>query len=159
MRRRWQGSRRFGLGDRRSAGAADPGVTDKQITIGYILSGHGCRGVGVQDRRQDLRRPREAPKRGGRRERPQDQGDRVDDQSSGANLTATKDLIQNRGAFMVVNNSSFAFLSYRTMLDNKVPMVGGGYDGDYYNKPGAESLFSALGVPFTGSPTTPPPAS
>ena len=37
----------------------------------------------------------------------------IDDQSSGANLTAAQDLVQNRNVFVVVNNSSFAFLSYR----------------------------------------------
>ena len=86
----------------------------------------------------------------GRCQRAQDQRGGERDQSSGANLTTTKDLIQNRGAFIVVNNSSGAFLSYRTMLDNNVPMVGGGYDGDCSGCPGAESIFNALGTPFTG---------
>jgi branched-chain amino acid transport system substrate-binding protein len=50
----------------------------------------------------------------------------------------------------VVDDSAFAFLSYRFLLDHGVPMIGGGYDGDYYGKPGNESIFSALGSPFTG---------
>ena len=140
----------LGLVTAGSAGAADPGVTAKQITIGYIFSGTGVAASEFKtaDKTCDARVKRQNAQGGvnGRKIKVI----AIDDQSSGANLTATKDLIQNRGAFMVVNNSSFAFLSYRTMLDSKVPMVGGGYDGDYYNKPGAESLFSALGVPFSG---------
>jgi branched-chain amino acid transport system substrate-binding protein len=44
-----------------------------------------------------------------------------------------------------VNNSSFAFLSYRYLLENGVPMVGGGYDGNEYGQPGNEKLISILG--------------
>ena len=76
----------------------------------------------------------------------------VDDQSSGANLTAAQDLVQNRKVFMVVNNSSFAFLSYRYLLSQGVPVIGGGYDGTYYGQKGNESIFSAIGnaAPISG---------
>ena len=50
----------------------------------------------------------------------------VDDQSSGANLTAAQDLVKNRRVFAVVDNSPFAFLSYRFLLDSGVPTIGGG---------------------------------
>jgi len=76
----------------------------------------------------------------------------IDDQSSGANLTGAQDLVQNRNVFAVVNNSSFAFLAYRYLLSQGVPMVGGGYDGTYYGQKGNESMLSGLGnaAPFNG---------
>ena len=62
----------------------------------------------------------------------------VDDQSSGANKTAAQDLVQNQHVFMIVNDSAFAFLTYRFLLDEGVPLIGGGYDGTYYGDPGNE---------------------
>ena len=58
----------------------------------------------------------------------------VDDGGAANNLQASQDLVQNRGVFAVVNNSSFAFLSYRFLLEQGVPMVGGGFDGTYYGR-------------------------
>ena len=69
----------------------------------------------------------------------------VDDQSSGANKTAAQDLVQNKHVFMVVNNSSFAFLTYKFLQDAGVPQVNGGYDGTYYGEPGNEDVISASG--------------
>jgi len=130
------------------AGATDPGVTAKDITVGYIYSGTGAAGSTFKNAgtacQARVKRQNASGGVNGRKINVIV----IDDASSGANLTATKDLIQNRNAFVIVNNSSFAFLSYRTMLDSKVPMIGGGFDGDYYGKPGNESLFSALDAPF-----------
>ena len=47
-----------------------------------------------------------------------------DDVSSGANLTAAQDLVENQHVFAVINESPFVFLSYRWLLDHKVPMMG-----------------------------------
>ena len=69
----------------------------------------------------------------------------VDDSGSTNNLVAAQDLVQNEKIFLVVNNSPFAFLGYRYLLDNGVPMVGGGYDGNEYGQPGNEKLISILG--------------
>jgi len=54
--------------------------------------------------------------------------------------------------FAVVNNSSFAFLTYRYLLSAGVPVIGGGFDGTYYGTKGNESIISALGngAPVTG---------
>jgi branched-chain amino acid transport system substrate-binding protein len=143
----------LGLGGAGPAGGAaattnDPGVTDKAITVGYIYSQTGAAGSTFKNAGDacQARVDRENAKGGvnGRKINLI----AIDDKSAADNLTATKDLIQNRNAFVIVNNSSFAFLSYRTMLENKVPMIGGGYDGDYYGKPGNESIFSALNAPL-----------
>ncbi len=131
------------------AGAAnDPGVTNKKITVGYIFSETGQAGSTFKNAGTACQaRVDRQNANGGVNGRKIDLI-AIDDKSAGDNLTATKDLIQNRNAFVIVNNSSFAFLSYRTMLENKVPMIGGGYDGNYYGKPGNESIFSALNAPF-----------
>ncbi len=130
--------------------AADPGVTDKQITIGYIYSGSGVAASTSQFGGKACK---------ARVDRQNAQGGvngrkiklvTIDDKSSAANQTAAKDLVTNNDAFIVVDDSAFAFLSYRFLLDEGVPMIGGGYDGDYYGKPGNESIFSALGTPFVG---------
>jgi branched-chain amino acid transport system substrate-binding protein len=131
-----------------AASAADPGVTNKDITVGYIFSETGAAGSTFKNAGTacQARVDRENAKGGvnGRKIKLI----AIDDKSGTDNSVATKDLIQNQNAFVIVNNSSFAFLSYRTMLENKVPMIGGGYDGNYYGKPGNESLFSALNAPF-----------
>ena len=83
----------------------------------------------------------------------------IDDASRARNLTGSQDLVQNRDVFAIVNNSSFAFLSYRYMLEQDVPMIGGGFDGTYYTQKGNEDIISALGsgTPFPGlSYTTTP---
>ena len=47
--------------------------------------------------------------------------------------------------FAVVNDSPFAFLTYRYLKDAKVPTIGGGFDGSYYYDAGNEWLISSLG--------------
>ena len=37
---------------------------------------------------------------------------------------------------MVINDSAFAFLSYRWLLDHDVPLIGGGFNSNYYGAPG-----------------------
>ena len=133
-----------------AAPAIDPGVTGKEITIGYVYSGTGVAASTTKNAGKafEARIDRQNAQGGvnGRKIN----AIVIDDQSSGANLTAAQDLVLSRDAFIVVNNSAFAFLSYRFLLENGVPMIGGGYDGDYYGKPGNESIFSALGTPFVG---------
>jgi branched-chain amino acid transport system substrate-binding protein len=69
----------------------------------------------------------------------------IDDKSSNANLTAAQDFVENRDVFAIVNDSSFGFLSYRYEVGAGVPVIGGGFDGDYYSQPGNESIISVLG--------------
>jgi branched-chain amino acid transport system substrate-binding protein len=45
----------------------------------------------------------------------------------------------------VVNDSPFAFLTYRYLVGSKVPMIGGGFDGSYYYDQGNEYTISSLG--------------
>ena len=106
------------------AGAAttnDPGVTAKEITVGYIYSGTGvAASTGKNaDKSFQARIDRQNAQGGvnGRKIK----AVIIDDASSAANLTATQDLIQNRNAFIVVNNSAFAFLSYRRRCNSHSP--------------------------------------
>jgi branched-chain amino acid transport system substrate-binding protein len=134
----------IGVSGTAGAQTAAPGVTDKAVTIGYITSetgaassiysksGKACQARvdaqnakgGVNGRKIDLQL--------------------VDDKSAN-NLTAAQDLVQNRDAFMVVDNSALAFLAYRYLLDAGVPMIGPGFDGTYYFDKGNENIISGVG--------------
>ena len=134
-----------GLTSAGAAAALDDGVTANSIKIGYIFSKTGVAGstTANADKGCQARVGRENAK-GGVNKRKLDVT-YIDDQSSGVNKTGAQDLVQNKHVFMVVNNSAFAFLSYQFLLDNNVPMIGGGYDGTYYGAPGNENILSAAG--------------
>jgi branched-chain amino acid transport system substrate-binding protein len=134
-----------------TAGAAAPseeGVTNNAIKIGYIFSKTGVAGSTFQNADKGCKaRIDRANAAGGIN------GRKVnviydDDQSGGANLTEAQDLIQNQHVFTLMNNSSFAFLTYRWLLDHNIPFVSGGYDGTYYGTKGNENIVSALGNVF-----------
>jgi branched-chain amino acid transport system substrate-binding protein len=130
----------------------DPGVSAKAVKLGYIFSETGAAGSTFKNAGKACQaRIGRANAQGGVNGR-KIQLEVIDDTSSGANLTAAQDLVQNRNVFAVVNNSSFAFLAYRYLLGAGVPMVGGGYDGTYYGLKGNETMLSALGnaAPFNG---------
>jgi branched-chain amino acid transport system substrate-binding protein len=121
------------------------GVTAKDIKVGYIYSKGGVAGstFAFAGDGFNARIKAENAKGGvnGRKITPVI----VDDSGAQNNLQASQSLVQNDEVFAVVNNSSFAFLSYRYLLENGVPMVGGGYDGNEYGQPGNEKLISILG--------------
>jgi branched-chain amino acid transport system substrate-binding protein len=122
-----------------------PGVSNKAVKIGYISSETGVAApnfVGA-DKACQARIDAENAKGGvnGRKI----EVEAIDDKSSAANLTGAQDLVQNRDVFMVVNNSPFAFLTWRYLKSQGVPIIGGGYDGSYYYDAGNESIISSLG--------------
>jgi branched-chain amino acid transport system substrate-binding protein len=131
-----------------SAGAqasGDPGVTSDSIKVGYIWNETGVAatsfvGAGPGFQARIDRQNAEGGVNGRKIET-----EIVDDQSSGANLTAAQDLVENSKVFVVVNDSSFGFLSYRYLVGAGVPVIGGGFDGSYYSEPGNESIISVLG--------------
>jgi branched-chain amino acid transport system substrate-binding protein len=137
----------FGLSGVSGAASAGPdqGVTDNSVKIGFIYSKTGVASAtsGDSDVGCKARVGRETAQGGvnGRKI----QVMYADDQSSGANLTGAQDLVQNQHVFMIVNNSAFAFLTYRWLLDHDVPVIGGGYDGTYYGSPGNEKVISGFG--------------
>ena len=140
-----------GVGGAATAGA-DQGVTANSVKIGFIYSKTGVASAtsGTSDIGCKARVARENAAGGvnGRKINVV----YVDDQSSGANKTAAQDLVQNQHVFMVVNDSAFAFLTYKFLLDEGVPLIGGGYDGTYYGDPGNEQIISGFGnaAPVTG---------
>ena len=77
----------------------------------------------------------------------------VSDDKTSANLQSVQDLVDNQHVFMVVDDSALAFLPYRWLLDQDVPMIGGGFDGNYYGAPGNEKIISgsATGLLRPGS--------
>jgi ABC-type branched-subunit amino acid transport system substrate-binding protein len=133
--------------------AADEGVTAKAIKIGFIYPATGvaasisASALGAFEAR--VARQNAAGGIGGRKIEVVSR----DDASSGANLTAAQDLVQNEHVFAVVNASPFAFLSYRFLQQQGVPMIGNGADGTYYQQKGNEDILSAAGngLPFGDS--------
>ena len=121
------------------------GVAAKEIKVGYIYSRGGVAGSTFENAAEGFNaRVKSQNAKGGvngRKIAPEI----VDDSGATNNLVASQDLAQNRKVFLVVNNSPFAFLGYRFLLDNGVPMLGGGYDGNEYGQPGNEKLISILG--------------
>ncbi|MDQ1432753.1 MAG: branched-chain amino acid transport system substrate-binding protein [Actinomycetota bacterium] len=132
--------------------SSSEGVTGNSVKLGFIWSGTGVAAPNFQDSAQACKARVDAQNaKGGVNGRKIDL-QTVDDNSSAANLTGAKDLVQNRNVFAVVNNSSFAFLAYRYLLGAGVPLIGGGFDGTYYSQKGNENIIDAGG---NGSP---PPA-
>jgi branched-chain amino acid transport system substrate-binding protein len=122
-----------------------PGVTAKSVKVGYIYAGTGIAASNFAGADKGFQARIDRANAAGGINGRKIETELVDDQSSGANLTGAQDLIQNRKVFAVVNNSPFAFLSYRYIRDAGVPLIGGGYDGTYYGEPGNENIISALG--------------
>jgi branched-chain amino acid transport system substrate-binding protein len=144
-----------GMSAAATAGPAQ-GVTDTTVKIGFIssktgvaASTSGSSDVGCKAR---VGRQNAAGGVNGRKL----QVEYVDDASSAANLTQAQSLVQNDHVYLVVNDSAFAFLTYRWLLEHGVPFIGGGFDGNYYGAPGNEKVISAFGnsPPISGIQTT-----
>jgi len=129
--------------------ASTQGVTDTTVKLGFIGSESGVASPNFQGTGKACEARVDAQNaKGGVNGRKIDLT-ALDDMSSGANLTAAQDLVKNRKVFAIVNNSSFAFLSWRYIKDAGVPLIGGGFDGNYYSQKGNEDIIDAGG---NGSP-------
>jgi branched-chain amino acid transport system substrate-binding protein len=130
-----------------SAGAQSgsaPGVSAKDITLGYISSETGVAASASQGSANGCKARIGAENAKGGVNGRKIKLEAIDDKSS-ANLNSAKDLVENRNAFIVVNDSPFAFSTYRYLKDAGVPMLGGGFDGSYYYEKGNENIISAYG--------------
>jgi branched-chain amino acid transport system substrate-binding protein len=123
----------------------DPGVTAKDVTLGYISSQTGVAAATHKNAHKSCQARVDAENAKGGVNGRQIKLEIIDDKSSGGNLTAAQDLVQNRNVFAVVDNSAFAFLTWRYLKDQGVPMIGGGFDGNYYYNAGNENIISGLG--------------
>jgi branched-chain amino acid transport system substrate-binding protein len=128
-----------------TAAGDSTGVTAKEVKVGYIFSKGGVAGSTFQHAGDGFNARIKAENAKGGVNGRKIAVTTVDDSGQVNNLAASKDLVENQKVFAVVNNSSFAFLAYRYLLENGVPMVGGGYDGNEYGQPGNEKLISILG--------------
>ena len=122
-----------------------PGVSDKEVTLGFISSQTGVAASTHKNAHKSCQARVDAENAKGGVNGRKINLVAIDDKSSGANLTAAKDLVENQNAFAVVDNSAFAFLAYRYLKDSNVPMIGGGFDGSYYYDAGNENIISGLG--------------
>jgi ABC-type branched-subunit amino acid transport system substrate-binding protein len=133
-----------------AAAAPEPGVTDKTITLGFIYTATGVAAsiskTGLQGFQARIGRQNASGGVNGRKIKIIAR----DDQSSPQNLTAAQDLVQNQHVFAIVNESPFAFLTFRWLEENNVPMIGNGADGTYYQEKGNEDILSSAGnsLPF-----------
>ena len=125
--------------------AADPGVTDKTVKIGYIYPATGVAASISQNGVKAFQARIDAQNAAGGVNGRKIEVVAKDDGSSGQNVQVTHDLVENENVFAVVDQSPFAFLSYRYLLDNGVPMVGNGVDGTYYQQKGNEAILSSGG--------------
>jgi ABC-type branched-subunit amino acid transport system substrate-binding protein len=129
-----------------TAGAATsaPGVTSDAIKIGFITSKTGAAASSNQysDLGCKARVGAENAKGGVN-------GRKIEvvykDDATSNNLGQAQDLVQNDHVYLVVNDSALAFTTYRWLLENNVPLIGGGFDGNYYGAPGNEKIVSAFG--------------
>jgi len=132
-----------------------PGITPDSVKIGFITSktGPAASTSGNSDAGCKARVGR-ANAAGGVNGRKVDVV-YADDQTS-ANLVEAQSLVENDHVYAVINDSAVAFLSYRWLLDHNVPLIGGGFDGNYYGAPGNEKVISAFGnsPPVAGIQTT-----
>ncbi len=121
------------------------GVTGKAVKIGYISSQTGVAAATHKNAHKSCQARVDAQNAQGGVNGRKINLEVIDDASSGANLTAAQDLVQNRKVFAVIDNSAFAFLAWRFLKENGVPMIGGGFDGSYYYDDGNEAIISGLG--------------
>jgi branched-chain amino acid transport system substrate-binding protein len=133
-----------------SVPTAEEGVTNESIKVGFVYSATGV-AASIYKTSLDAFQARvdRQNAQGGVNGRKIIVVSR-DDATSGQNLTAAQDLVQNEHVFTVVNESGVAFLAYRWLLDHGVPMVGNGQDGTYYQQKGNENVLTAWGnsIPY-----------
>ena len=123
----------------------DPGITDKTVKLGYISSQTGVAASTHSNAHKACQGRIAAENAKGGVNGRKIEVEYIDDKSGAGNLTAAKDLVENRKVFAVVDNSAFAFLSWRYLKDAGIPMIGGGFDGNYYYNEGNENIVSSLG--------------
>jgi branched-chain amino acid transport system substrate-binding protein len=140
-----------------SASDQTTGVSPKEIKVGYIYSKGGLAGSTFEHAADGFNARIKAQNAAGGVNGRKIAPVIVDDSGATNNLQAAQSLVQSDKVFAVVNNSPFAFLGYRFLLSNDVPMVGGGYDGNEYGQPGNEKLISILGniAPVYGAQYSP----
>lgn len=126
--------------------ASAPGITEDTITVGLVYTDTGVAAPNFKglDRAFEARIAAENAK-GGVNGRKIKVVKEDDTSSPNGNLTATQKVVQQGRPFVVVNNSAFTFGGYRYLLEQKVPMISGGYDGPQYADPGNEWLLPLSG--------------
>lgn len=135
--------------------ASAPGITADSITVGLVYSNTGVAAPNFKglDRAFQARIDAENAKGGvfGRKIKVVKEDDTSSPQN---NLTVTQKIVQGSNPFLVVNDSAFTFAAYRYLVQQKIPMISGGFDGPEYADPGNEWL-----LPLSGNAAPNYPAS
>jgi branched-chain amino acid transport system substrate-binding protein len=73
-----------------------------------------------------------------------------DDQSTASgNLTASKDLIEDKGAFGIIDDASFTYGAAAYLNENKIPVTGAAIDGPEWGQQPNSNMFSVSGTTTT----------
>jgi|HubBroStandDraft_1064217.scaffolds.fasta_scaffold02825_3 branched-chain amino acid transport system substrate-binding protein len=73
-----------------------------------------------------------------------------DDQSTASgNLTAAKDLVEDKAAFGIIDDSSFTFGAASYLNENKIPVTGAAIDGPEWGQQPNSNMFSVSGTTTT----------
>ncbi len=73
-----------------------------------------------------------------------------DDQSTASgNLTAAKDMIEDKGAFGIIDDSSFTYGAASYLSANKIPVTGAAIDGPEWGQQPNSNMFSVSGTTTT----------
>ena len=124
--------------------AAVPGVTPTSVKVCYIFAQTGVASSGYTEAGNAFKaRIARQNAKGGVNGRKIDAV--VIDDKSANNLDVAHDCVQSRDVFAVAQNSSLAFLSYRYLEGEGVPVIGSGADGNEYGVAGNEDLISIFG--------------
>src|SRR6267154_275338 len=91
-----------------SQSGSTPGVTAKDITLGYITSETGVAASASAGSTDGCKARVGAENAKGGVNGRKIKLEAIDDQSSGVNLTAAQDLVRNRNVCTVINDSAFA---------------------------------------------------
>jgi branched-chain amino acid transport system substrate-binding protein len=127
-----------------AAGAPPAGAaTGSTITIGYITDLTGVAASTFQDGAGGAQARIDAQNAAGGVNGHKLKLVVEDDQSSPTvNNTASQDLVQNKGAFGVIQFSAFTFGGYRYLQQQGVPVTGAGFDGPEWATPPNSNMFS-----------------
>ena len=128
---------------RAAADAQDAGRRQELGEAGLHLVGHRCRGTELRRLGRRLPGARRRPEREGWRQRPQDRA-RDRRRHSRRARTSPRRRTSCRTARCSRSSTTRRSRSCRTATCSRtgVPMIGGGFDGNYYSKKGNENIIS-----------------
>jgi branched-chain amino acid transport system substrate-binding protein len=142
-------------GDTSGNTASAPGVTATEVNVSLVTTNTGVAAPNFKGLDVAFKARIDAQNAAGGVNGRQIKVSVEDDASSpNGNLTASQKAVQTDNPFIVVNVSAFTTGGYRYILDQKIPIIGGGFDGPEWAQTGNESMISIGGNVGPGNPTS-----